>query len=298
MKTASALIVTLLSALPLASAHGFFSAMTIDGKQFKAPQVGGDKGGPSGIRHVDTQDPIKGANNKAINCGVNAQPAEMVLDAKPGSKVTVDWRAANGGKWPHNVGPMLTYMANCGDKTCDKFDPSNAEWFKIQQIGKKDDSKWVQEDLMNGGVASVTLPENIAPGNYMFRHEIIALHLANSKGGAEFYAGCAQLKIGGSGTGVPSKDELVKLPGAYSDNDPGIFVPDVFNPGSKYTFPGPPISKLAATSSPSTSPSKSSGGTCKLKNQAKAKVNVGATDSKYRPRHISRIMRDLKFDKH
>ena len=80
---------------------------------------------------------------------------------------------------------------------------------------------------MKGEDAVVKLPHNLAPGNYMIRHEIIALHLANSKGGAEFYAGCVQLKVGGIETGFPRKDGLVKLPGAYSDNDPGIFVPNV-----------------------------------------------------------------------
>ena len=33
---------------------------------------------------------------------------------------------------------MLTYMASCGDTTCDKFDASDAQWFKIDQMGLKD----------------------------------------------------------------------------------------------------------------------------------------------------------------
>lgn len=298
MKTTSTILFSLLAAIPLAAAHGIIHDISIDGKSFKASPAGG-KPIDSGIRQVDTQDPIKGATNKAITCGVNAKPGSQVLDANPGSKITVNWRAQDGSKWPHNTGPMLTYMANCGDVTCDKFDPANAKWFKIQQVAKKDDNTWVQQDIMNGGVADVTLPTNIAPGNYMFRHEIIALHLANSKGGAEFYAGCAQLKIGGSGTGVPSDNELVKLPGAYSDNDPGIFVPNVFDAGAKYTFPGPPISKLAADSSsssgaaPSSTKGKASTGTCRLKNQAKKNPNVNANSNEYRPRHISRVMRNL-----
>lgn len=81
--------------------------------------------------------------------------------------------------------------------------------------------------LVNGYVANVTVPNNIAPGNYLIRHEIIALHLATSLGGAEFYPSCTQLTIGGDGTDTPSNDELVTLPGAYNDNDPGIYDPDV-----------------------------------------------------------------------
>jgi hypothetical protein len=74
---------------------------------------------------------------------------------------------------------------------------------------------------VNGQPANVTLPSNIAPGNYIIRHEIIALHLADTMGGAEFYPSCSQLNISGTGTGTPNSNELVSLPGAYSDNDPG-----------------------------------------------------------------------------
>ena len=44
---------------------------------------------------------------------------------------------------------MLTYLANCGSTTCDKFDSTGAKWFKIQQVGKNpnDSSVWVQADL-------------------------------------------------------------------------------------------------------------------------------------------------------
>lgn len=80
---------------------------------------------------------------------------------------------------------------------------------------------------MNGAAADVVIPKTLAPGNYLIRHEIIALHLATQRGGAEFYPSCAQLRVGGSQTGRPAENELVSFPGAYSDNDPGIYVPEV-----------------------------------------------------------------------
>lgn len=80
---------------------------------------------------------------------------------------------------------------------------------------------------VSGVPANFTMPQNIAPGNYIFRQEIIALHLANEKGGAEFYPSCSRITVSGSGTGTPTDDELVSLPGAYSDTDPGIYVPGV-----------------------------------------------------------------------
>ena len=80
---------------------------------------------------------------------------------------------------------------------------------------------------VNGNVFSTNLPNNLAPGEYLVRHEIIALHLATTEGKAEFYPSCQQIKVGGSETGVPSDDELLSFPGAYSDTDPGIYTPNV-----------------------------------------------------------------------
>ena len=52
-------------------------------------------------------------------------------------------------QWPHNTGPIMTYMAACEGTTCDKFNSTNAKWFKIDQAGKdpKDSSQWLQQDI-------------------------------------------------------------------------------------------------------------------------------------------------------
>ena len=131
---------------------------------------------------------------------------------------------------------------------------------------------------MQGDSYSLLLPDNLRPGDYLIRHEIIALHLAVTRGGAEFYPSCTQIRVGGSGTGTPS--DTVTFPGAYSDNDPGIFDPtvstevylekpllsrscspadvlsalQVFDNDSTYVFPGPAISNLAATDGEITAP--------------------------------------------
>jgi hypothetical protein len=113
--------------------------------------------------------------------------------------------------------------------------------------------------------------------------------------------------------------ELVSLPGAYSDSDPGIFDPNVFNPGASYTFPGPPIASFVAaaggasgnSNSSSTSGSApsgtgaaapatsttASGKTCTIKKRALS--NTEAADLYVvRPRHFSRIMRRLAQNLH
>ena len=65
-----------------------------------------------------------------------------------------------------------------------------------------------------------TVPACLKPGYYLVRHEIIALHIAQTVGGAEFYPSCHQLKVSGSGTVTPTK--LVSFPGAYKNHDPGV----------------------------------------------------------------------------
>lgn len=117
--------------------------------------------------------------------------------------------------------------------------------------------------LASGDSFDVTLPQNLSPGGYLIRHEIIALHLAVTMGGAEFYPMCTQVMIGGSGSGTPNP--TVSFPGAYSDSDPGIYdpsvrlpakpfpvapqltLPQIYDPGSNYTFPGGPVANLAGT---------------------------------------------------
>jgi cellulase len=49
----------------------------------------------------------------------------------------------------------------------------------------------------------------------------IALHVAETYPGAQFYIGCAQIKTTSGGSAAPPK---VALPGAYHGSDPGITV--------------------------------------------------------------------------
>ncbi|KAK0458273.1 glycosyl hydrolase family 61-domain-containing protein [Desarmillaria tabescens] len=318
------------------AAHGYVQKVTIDGTEYTGPAVA--SGSTDGItREVSTQDPIKGATNSDLTCGPGALAGSQVASVNPGSTVSFLWTGASGSAWPHNVGPMMTYMTNCGDSSCADFDPTGAEWFKIEEAGKTDGT-WAQAALMNGATADVTIPSNLAAGNYLIRHEIIALHNAQSEGGAEFYASCTQLKVGGSGTGTPSSSDLVKLPGAYSDTDPGILI-DVYTDSTNdsYTFPGPSVVNLgggssSASSSASASASHSASATstrthssssavptsngassgstggCKLKKK-RAATNGTAILTKRetltrretvakRPRHVSRIMRGLDFSSH
>jgi hypothetical protein len=137
----------------------------------------------------------------------------------------------------------MHYMAKC-DGSCSTYDSSNAEWFKISELGlEADGSTWYQASLSqycsyfvllalmrsaaSRAPVNVTIPSTLAPGNYLLRAEIISLQLAMSTGGAEFYPACIQLQVGGSQTQGPTSSEECLFPGCYSDTDPGILTPNV-----------------------------------------------------------------------
>lgn len=64
----------------------------------------------------------------------------------------------------------------------------SAGWFKIAEDGLDSSGKWgVDRLIANGGVQTITIPACIAPGQYLLRGELIALHAASSSGGAQFY---------------------------------------------------------------------------------------------------------------
>lgn len=277
------------SVAPSALSHGFLASVAIDGKVFQG-NIPNQGNSPSPIRVIDDITPVKGATNRDVNCGKNALIASMVAPANPGSVVSFDWHSGENTKWPHNIGPMLTYMSTCGNTTCDQFDAINAQWFKIDEAGQLPNnlSVWNQQALFEGQSVNVTLPENIAPGDYLLRHEIIALHLGNEQGGAEFYPSCTQIRISSNNGTVVEPNATVSLPGAYSDNDPGIFVPTIFDPVQNYQFPGPAISNVVVgeNSTPSTNNTSTTPGS-----NAPMATNGSCV---VRPRQISRIMRNFR----
>jgi hypothetical protein len=110
-----------------------------------------------------------------------------------------------------------------------------------QQISQDafDGSKWgVDRLIANKGVQTVTIPKCIAPGQYLLRGELIALHSASQSMGAQFYMECAQINIvGGSADKTPA---TVSFPGAYKQNDVGIIY-NLYSGQKTYTAPGPSV---------------------------------------------------------
>ena len=118
------------------------------------------------------------------------------------------------------------------------------DWFKIYSMTTSNltaDPIYWAPFLNNVGIQNFTftLPVTTPPGQYLLRAEGLALHSAGDYGGAQFYIGCAQIEVTGSGGGTPGP--TVKFPGGYTGNEPGILVGLWWPPLRNYTAPGPAV---------------------------------------------------------
>ncbi|KAK6213097.1 Cel61b [Colletotrichum tabaci] len=184
-----------------------------------------------------------------INCHVNAEPGALTAQVAAGGKVDFVWP-----DWPHDVGPVLTYIAPCGGD-CASAEKSALKWTKIDEAGY--DGQWAAEKLIaNNFTWTTTVPSTIAPGNYVFRNEIINLHSGAEQNGAQLYPQCVNIEITGTGTDAPDGVLGVEL---YKADDAGILFDPYAKGMSTYPIPGPGLyvagnSTLSPTGSVSSDP--------------------------------------------
>jgi hypothetical protein len=101
--------------------------------------------------------------------------------------------------------------------------------------------------IANKGRVDITLPADIAPGNYLLRGEILAHHGSYALNGVQPYVGCVELTVSGSGKATPAG---VAIPGVYSNTDPGMLF-DLYKSFTSYPIPGPAVYKSGSSSSSS-----------------------------------------------
>ncbi|KAK4661325.1 LOW QUALITY PROTEIN: uncharacterized protein QC763_0101880 [Podospora pseudopauciseta] len=162
-----------------------------------------------------------------IICHKSGAPPSAHAPVRAGEKVHIQW---NG--WPiGHVGPVLAYIAPCLNTLTDK-----------PPLTKLDDSdpvlvpgepgtwgspagKWATDVMIaRNNSWQVEIPRGLKPGPYVLRHEIIALHFAKDKGGAQNY---------------PFRCE-----GFYKETDEGILI-DVSTSLTGYVVPGPTVAPQA-----------------------------------------------------
>jgi cellulase len=171
-----------------------------------------------------------------IICHKSGTPGGGHVSVKAGDSISLQWNT-----WPDSHhGPVLDYLANCNGP-CETVDKTTLKFFKIDgpaYISGANPGFWATDVLIqNNFTWLVQIPANIAPGNYVLRHEIIALHAAGSANGAQAYPQCLNLQITGSGTYAPAGVAGTAL---YKATDPGILY-NLYTDVESYTVPGPAI---------------------------------------------------------
>jgi len=202
-----------------------------------------DQGQNNFLRVPPNNNPVTDVTSTDLTCNVNGLTGSGVntVTIPQGANITFEWHqhaqrtgedAISGG----HKGPVQVYIAKA-PSTSASFDGQGAVWTKIYSSGLLDPSsqQWATDVVnANNGKHSVKIPSTLPAGQYILRAEIIALHVAQSYPGAQFYIGCAQVNISGGGSASPPK---IAIPGDYQSTDPGITV-NIYNNLQSYTAPG------------------------------------------------------------
>lgn len=263
MKTITSLL-SLAACLPqLVSAHGFVSGVRVNGVW----TAGSD---PVWFYHPAGQGPVTagwdslnqdlgfvepaqfGSND--IACHKSATAGKNFINVNPGQTIELYWNT-----WPEShKGPIIDYLAPYNGKqsledsrSSTGEQPSNQlfavgettagslRWSKFSQRSIVSGQTWVTDSLIsNNFTTSTTIPRNLAPGTYVLRHEIIALHGAGSDNGAQNYPQCLNLRVGGSGTVRPTNG--VAGTSLYTRSQPGIIF-NLYTSYTSYPYPGPAL---------------------------------------------------------
>lgn len=131
---------------------------------------------------------------------------------------------------------------------------TDISFFKIQEDGYDPKTHQFGSDhlVANDNRVNATIPNDIIPGIYVVRHEIISLHNALNDdyikkiSGAQFYPQCVKVKVTGDGTAKP---EGSKFPGTYKWDDKGILFNVYYRP-NEYFAPGGAVYKPSVVAAP------------------------------------------------
>jgi hypothetical protein len=265
MKSIFSVAAVIAACLSLVNGHGTVKAFIANGRTHNGPLEGRGSQMQSPIRQVANLNPITDAYSSNMACGASAAAsAKTIANVTAGSTVQFTWTAGPSQKWPHRYGSVMLYAYRCPNndaRTCKP--PTGAEWVLIDALGfdpKPNEvpagsnparTGWYQDRIRAGLPVSFKVPKNLQNGDYLFRHEIIALHVAMDRG-AEYYPSCTQVRVtGGSNASLRSQGaDFAKFPGEYNPNHPGLRI-NVFNNNlnaKNYKMPGP--AKFVGTNQP------------------------------------------------
>ncbi|KFA54519.1 hypothetical protein S40293_08944 [Stachybotrys chartarum IBT 40293] len=245
----NSIILLALSCASAVSAHGYIERVTVNGQNYNGynPAIGPwqpdqrSVAWPYGATDLGFVAP-SALTGSQIACHRDSSNAPLYATVAAGSEVILKWNT-----WPDShKGPIFDYLASCNGE-CTTVNKDSLRFFKIAQRGQISlgagngvTGRWAPDELLSNGLEwRVRIPSNIRPGNYVLRHEILALHSAYSVGGAQFYPQCINLRITGSGSALPSGIPANQL---YNQNHPGV-VYNIYDDNNRptYQMPGPAV---------------------------------------------------------
>lgn len=241
------------------AAHGYLNTFTLDGVAYQGFSRWNPSPSPDAIGwsfSTPDEGPELDLNSPDFVCRRDATAAKNYGKVQAGGSASFFWtsddKVINPNGWAESHrGPVITYIAPCnGD--CTAVDKTQLKWTKIAEEGivsgpANTQGYWATDKLReNGGINSATIPSDIAPGKYVIRNEIIALHRAHLHE-PEFYMQCGNIEVTGSGTNDLSNSGVVASQ-LYSTSDAQIFGFSVYdNQESAWKVPGPPLYTAAST---------------------------------------------------
>lgn len=237
---------TLIGALAsTVAAHGHLNAITVDGTAYTAynPSFQYSSPAPEVIEWACAEcldngyvEPSMYGDATKIACHKDATAGAKVATVKAGGSIDIQWTT-----WPDShKGPILDYLAKVDDATA--ATSSDLQFFKIDQAAV-DGDQWATDKLIaNNQTWTVTIPSDIADGQYVLRHEIIALHSAGQENGAQNYPKCINIEVTGGGSAAPTATAADAL---YKADDAGITV-NIYGDVSNYQIPGPALYSASA----------------------------------------------------
>ncbi|RYO97449.1 hypothetical protein DL765_011193 [Monosporascus sp. GIB2] len=194
-----------------------------------------------GIRRAPSNSPVTDvkSNDMVCNVGGTSGAGVKTIAARAGDTITVQWDQST------HPGPITHFLYGPVNGAAASASGVGAGWFKIDELNYVG-GRWANEIMSAKDMKhSFKLPARLASGEYLLRSEMLALHGAQTVGGAQFYIGCMQLKITGPGGSCSPK---ISLPGAYNAQDPNIYIPNFyfgFDP-TTYVAPGGKVATCSA----------------------------------------------------
>ncbi|KAF8980032.1 glycosyl hydrolase family 61-domain-containing protein [Cyathus striatus] len=221
------LALSLLASAALANAHFTMQYIWVNGA---------DQGQNNYIRVPPSNNPVTDVTSTDLTCNVNGLSGSSV------STVTIP-AVSNGTNMPSALVKTPSQAA-----TRDQFRSTSPRHLplplpltakapsgpKIYSSGLVDPStqEWATDVVnANNGKHSVVIPSSLSAGEYLLRAEIIALHVASTYPGAQFY----MVKISSGGSASPPTIALPVTTRAPTPVSPYI---NIYNNLQSYTAPG------------------------------------------------------------